>query len=42
MLDKMNAWKIVMGDEKMPTETPLAHLMRAKSGETDASTSASH
>ena len=42
MLDTMNAWKIVTGEEKMPTETPPAHSMRAKSGETDASTSASH
>ena len=37
MLDTMNAWEIVTGEEKMPTETPPAHSKRAKSGETDAS-----
>jgi len=36
MLDTMNAWEIVMGEEKMPTETSPAHTTRAKSGETDA------
>jgi len=37
MLDMMNAWKIVTGEEKMPTETFLAHSTRAKSGKTDNS-----
>jgi len=37
MLDTMNAWDIVTGEEKMPTETSPAHSTRAKSGETDAS-----
>jgi len=37
MLDTMNAWEIVTGEEKMPTETSPAHSTRAKSGEADAS-----
>ena len=37
MLDTMNAWEIIMGEEKMPTETPPAHSTRAKSGKTDVS-----
>jgi len=37
MLDTMNVWKIIMGEEKMPTETSPAHSTRVKSGETDAS-----
>ena len=37
MLDTMNAWDIVTGEEKMPTETSPAHSTRAKSGVTDAS-----
>jgi len=37
MLDTMNAWEIVRGEEKMPTETSPAHSTRAKSGVTDAS-----
>jgi len=37
MLDMMNAWEIVTGEEKMSTETSPAHSTRAKSGETDSS-----
>jgi len=37
MLDTMNTWEIVMGEEKMPTESSPPHSTRAKSSETDTS-----
>jgi hypothetical protein len=35
MLNTMEAWEIVTGEEKLPTEAPPAHSTRAKSGESD-------
>jgi len=33
ILNSMKAWEIVTGEEKEPTETPLTHSSRARSGE---------
>jgi len=37
ILDTMNTWEIVTGEEKMPTKTSPTDLIRAKSSEMDAS-----
>jgi len=35
MLKMMEAWEIVIGEEKMPTATPPAHSTRVRSNETE-------